>query len=386
MEATARTLDRDGLDALLGGLGDGGWTVLGPVVRDGALVPGPIATTSDLPEGWGDEQAPGRYRLRRRDDDALFGFASGPQAWKRYLFPPRTLLLTLRRQDGSLVATEPDDDPPRLALVGVRACDVAAIAVQDRVFLGDGVEAPDPHYARRRERLFIVAVACSTPADTCFCASMGTGPQPGPGADITLVELLDGEGGAGHRFVAAAGSEAGRRLLAELPGRPVTADELDAVAVQGERAAGAQRRRVVTDGLPELLERLQEAPRWDDVAARCLDCANCTLACPTCFCHTVEDVTGLEPGSAERWRRWDSCFTTGFSHLHGGSVRASTKSRYRQWLTHKLGTWVAQFGTFGCVGCGRCITWCPAGIDLVAEVRALRDVAAAAGIEGERAP
>jgi Fe-S-cluster-containing hydrogenase component 2 len=128
-----------------------------------------------------------------------------------------------------------------------------------------------------------------------------------------------------------------------------------------------------TRGIKELLYRNYEHPRWDNVATRCLTCANCTMVCPTCFCTTVEDVTDLSGDHAERWRKWDSCFTMDFSYIHGGSVRATPKSRYRQWLTHKLATWFDQFGSSGCVGCGRCITWCPVAIDLTEEVRAIRD-------------
>ena len=131
-------------------------------------------------------------------------------------------------------------------------------------------------------------------------------------------------------------------------------------------------RTLDTDGIKELLYGSYEHRRWDDVAARCLACANCTLVCPTCFCATVEDVTDLTGDHAERWRRWDSCFTLEHSYLHGGSVRTSTRARYRQWLTHKLATWIDQFGTSGCVGCGRCITWCPVAIDITAEVAAIR--------------
>jgi sulfhydrogenase subunit beta (sulfur reductase) len=130
-------------------------------------------------------------------------------------------------------------------------------------------------------------------------------------------------------------------------------------------------RYLETEGLASLLKSSPDHPRWDDVARRCLNCANCTLVCPTCFCTTVEDTTDLSGQHAERWRLWDSCFTLGFSYIHGGSVRSSAKSRYRQWLTHKLSNWHDQFDTPGCVGCGRCISWCPAGIDLTEEARAL---------------
>lgn len=99
------------------------------------------------------------------------------------------------------------------------------------------------------------------------------------------------------------------------------------------------------------------------------------MVCPTCFCTGVEDVTALAGDVTERVRKWDSCFTADFSYQHGGVVRESTKSRYRQWLTHKLSSWVDQFGSSGCVGCGRCITWCPTGIDLTAEVAAIAESA-----------
>jgi ferredoxin len=130
-----------------------------------------------------------------------------------------------------------------------------------------------------------------------------------------------------------------------------------------------------TRGIHDLLYQNFEHPRWDEIAARCLSCGNCTMVCPTCFCTNVEDVSDVTGHRAERWRRWDSCFTMSFSYIHGGSVRTSAKARFRQWMTHKLASWIDQFGTTGCVGCGRCIAWCPVGIDLTEEAQALRGVA-----------
>ena len=108
------------------------------------------------------------------------------------------------------------------------------------------------------------------------------------------------------------------------------------------------------------------------MAERCLACGSCTSVCPTCFCVTTEDFTDLAAGLSRRVRRWDSCFSVDFTYIHGGNVRTSIAARYRQWLTHKLGSWHEQFGTPGCVGCGRCITWCPAGIDITEEAGVLR--------------
>jgi Fe-S-cluster-containing hydrogenase component 2 len=126
----------------------------------------------------------------------------------------------------------------------------------------------------------------------------------------------------------------------------------------------------VTD-IRNLLHRNQEHPRWDDVAERCLACTNCTLVCPTCFCSSVEDVTDLSFENAERIRRWDSCFNPEFASVHGGNFRPTIRGRYRQWLTHKFASWFDQFDVSGCVGCGRCITWCPVGIDVTEEITAI---------------
>jgi formate hydrogenlyase subunit 6/NADH:ubiquinone oxidoreductase subunit I len=197
---------------------------------------------------------------------------------------------------------------------------------------------------------------------------MGTGPQAESGYDLALTELLD----APHRFLVDVGSERGAELLAELPRREATTSDLASAVASGEAARGRMGRTMETDGVRDLLLASLDSPRWDDVASRCLSCANCTLVCPTCFCSTVEDATDLTGDHAERWRVWDTCFSVDYSYIHGGSIRPSTRSRYRQWLTHKLATWQDQFGTSGCVGCGRCITWCPVGIDITEEVDALR--------------
>ena len=199
---------------------------------------------------------------------------------------------------------------------------------------------------------------------------MGTGPRATSDFDLALTELLDD---GRHEFLVDVGSEAGAAVLAEVEVRDARASDIDAATAVVERTAGSMGRSMDTSGIREVLASSLEHPRWDDVSERCLASANCTLVCPTCFCATVEDVTDLAGTSAERWRRWDSCFTAEHSYLHGGSVRATIRSRYRQWLTHKLGTWIDQFGTSGCVGCGRCITWCPVGIDLTEEIRAIRE-------------
>ncbi|HPQ15933.1 MAG TPA: 4Fe-4S dicluster domain-containing protein, partial [Bryobacteraceae bacterium] len=323
--------------------------------------------------GWGDEQESGHYRLKRREDNAVFGYTVGPQGWKRFLHPPEVPLLEAQRDNSSFRILKKPPAPVRYAFLGVRACELAAIRILDRVFLGD--RYVEPGYKGRREAAFLIAVNCTKAGGTCFCTSMGTGPRAASGFDLALTEL---PGREGHRFVVEVGSEAGAAVLGEIEHRKAREEEVREAQAAVDNAAGQMRRAVDTEGIRDVLFDNFEHPRWDRVAARCLSCANCTMVCPTCFCTTVEDVTDIAGDRAERWRKWDSCFTDGFSYIHGGSVRLSVKSRYRQWLTHKFAAWVDQFGTFGCVGCGRCITWCPGRIDITEELRAMRGVEASA--------
>ena len=361
-------VERRHLDVLLQTLIDHGYEVIGPVVSEGAIVYQPVTSIDQMPSGWSDQQQRGRYTLRRRNDDALFGYVVGPHSWKKFLYPPmRRLWRAERRTKGFRLLPE-ETATPRYAFLGVRACELHAISIQDNVFL----QGPyvDQDYKSRRDGLFIVAVNCTGAGGNCFCASMDTGPKAASGFDLALTELLqDGR----HCFVVGVGTERGAEILAQVPHADASDADQEFASQAVADAAHHMGRKLDTHGIKELLYRNSESPQWDNVASRCLSCANCTMVCPTCFCATVEDTTDLTGSNAERWRLWDSCFTVDFSYIHGGSVRVTPKSRYRQWLTHKLAAWIDQFGTSGCVGCGRCITWCPVGIDITAEVRAIRE-------------
>jgi ferredoxin len=364
-----RVLKREAFDLLLEALQRRGFTTIGPTVRAEAIVFDRITSSADMPAGLTDEQEGGTYRLRRRDDEALFGFNVGPNSWKNHLFPPTLRLWRAHRgDDGALVVERDDGDPPRFAFIGVRSCDLHAIGAQDRIFIGD--KFVDRDYEARRRDAFLVAVNCAQAGGTCFCVSMGTGPKADKGFDLALTEL--GGDGGGHRFLVEVGSERGAEVLAELPTEEAAAHDDEAAAQVIADTAAHMGRTLDTTDIHDLLLGNLEHPRWDEVRDRCLTCGNCTLVCPTCFCHSVDDATDLAGGEAERTRRWDSCFTLEHSYIHGGSVRPSGRSRYRQWMTHKLATWIDQFGSSGCVGCGRCITWCPVAIDITEEAAAIR--------------
>lgn len=357
-------LTTGGFDAVLRALADDGRTVVGPIARDGAIVLAEVASSADLPSGWADDQGPGHYRLRPRGDDAVFGFTTPSTSWRPFLHPARETVFRARLDGGGFVV-EPPGPAPRYAFVGVRACDLAGIATQDRV-LADGAFV-DRGYAARRADAFVIAADCAESGSTCFCASMGTGPAAAAGFDLAVAERPGRE----PRFYVRVGSEAGAALLARVPHGPAGDDDRAAAAAGAAHAAATQVRSISAGSVAGVLAENLEHPRWDEVATRCLACTNCTMVCPTCFCTTVEDSVDLAGTVAERSQRWDSCFTLDFSYLGGAHVRGTVRSRYRQWLTHKLSTWEDQFGELGCVGCGRCITWCPVGIDLTEEVAAI---------------
>lgn len=363
-EPSIRWLAKDVLQSLLDALIERGYAVVGPTIDQEAIVYDRITSVDDLPRGWTDLQGPGTYRLERRNDESLFGYVVGPHSWKRFLFPPAAIVATAdRTADGWKMGTPPDD-APKYAFLGVRACELAAIRVQDKVFL----EGPyvDPIYASRRRQALFVAVNCTQAAATCFCTSMGSGPRCTSGFDLALTELPEG-------FVVEVGSDAGAEIVAGLETQAAGEELLDAAEAARRQAVDQITRRLDTEGIRDLLLGNLEHPRWNEVATRCLSCTNCTMVCPTCFCSSVNEVSDLQGDHVERQRQWDSCFNFDFSYMNGGVVRNQIRSRYRQWLTHKLASWIDQFGTSGCVGCGRCITWCPVGIDLTEEVAAIRE-------------
>ena len=365
-------LDTAGLGHLVDGLRRRGYRVVGPTVADNAIVLAEIDSAEDLPVGWGVDVAPGTYRLRARGDRAAFGHSAGPQSWKQFLHPPRQRLWS----SGPDETAEPDS---RYAFLGVRGCDLAAISVLDRVMIGGA--HPDGSYQGRRDGVFIVAVNCTEPGGLCFCASMGTGPACSPGYDLALTERVDG---GTVSYLVEVGSEVGADVLAELPHRPAEPAECAAAADEVASAATKMGRQMPETDLRQLLVDSRESDHWSEVASRCLTCGNCTMVCPTCFCTSTSDVTDLAGEHAERWSEWASCFEFDFTFVHDGEVRRSGASRYRHWLTHKLSSWHDQFGSSGCVGCGRCIAWCPTGIDITEEMGVLDRQRSGPDIDGPR--
>lgn len=362
LETTQTFWTNQVLGLLIEDLRRNGYTVIGPRIDQGAIVYEEIDNLTDLPVGWTDEQSPGRYRLTRTSRERYFEYAVGPHSWKKFLFPPRVPLMETKMTDSGWIMKDIPTSPTKFAFLGARACELAAIAIQDNVFLSKSYT--DSNYQSRRQDNLIVAVNCTTAASTCFCTSMDTGPRCTSGSDIVLTEIENG-------FLVETNSEVGSRMVRSLPGSIPTKEQMQEAELALQGPLHKITRRMETKDLKDKLLKQLDNPHWADIASRCLGCTNCTLVCPTCFCHSVEEVTDLTQDRIVRERQWDSCFNLAFSHSGGGSVRNDIQSRYRQWMTHKLAYWIDQFGSSGCVGCGRCITWCPVGIDLTDEVATL---------------
>lgn len=352
-------LPRKDFSGLITVLQSAGYCCVGPTVRDGAIVYSTLNSTDDLPFGFQDQQSPGEYRLQPSDSPRYFAWANGPQALKPLTFAPQeTLWQVTRNSDGKLAFTPKAANVEPTAVIGVRACDLAALAMQTQHFQND------PRFMQRRESLFLIAVHCTHPAETCFCASTGDGPEAKQGFDLALHEIDEG-------FFISAGSKTGDKIINELELEIRDEAAWQQARDQVKQAANVQQKSIPSQDLHGVLQNQSDHPHWEKVGARCLSCGNCTSVCPTCFCHAEHELPALDGSSSHHERVWDSCFTSGHSYIHGKVLRSDTASRYRQWLTHKLDTWHQQLGRSGCVGCGRCISWCPVGIDLTLEAQAI---------------
>ena len=341
-----------------------GFEITGPTIRDRAVVLDTLESPDDLPVGWYDRQAPGSYRLEKRDDSTYFSYVVGQESWKKYLYPSKQKLLTATRGKTGFNVEQPEESTKKIAAVGMRPCELKALAIQDKIFT-EG-EIKDSGYTARRKNLFIVVINCTNPGANCFCTSMNTGPKADGGYDLALTEVLDNKN---HYFIVEAGSQSGAEIMNGLKLEKADGDSIKLAGKKLSEAASSMEAKLDLSDLKAVLEKNFDNPDWEEIASRCLACGNCTLVCPTCFCSTMQDYTALDGSDAERLRLWDSCHTVDFSYIHGGSIRNTGMSRYRQWVMHKLAYWVDQFGTSGCVGCGRCITWCPVGIDITATAR-----------------
>lgn len=352
------------INDMLNSLRNDGYKCVAPHRHEGEINYDTINSSSDLPWGYHDEQAPGHYQLNHNERKHAFGFTLPTTSIKPMLFKAKENVWKVARDEHGKLAFQPIVEFEKIAVFGVRPCDLRGIEIQDRVFMENSYN--DVRYVKRRENQFLIAMNCTKSHSNCFCVALGDAPKADKGFDLAMTEI-EGEG-----FVVEIGSDKGRILLNQLNIAAASGGQVQTALVQIENAVEMQHKTLPP--LKEVEAKLManlEHPQWDDVASRCLSCGSCTQVCPTCFCHTERDEPNVLGTETNHTREWDSCFSIDHSYTHGDIYRENPKYRYRQWLTHKFSTWRDQFRTKGCVGCGRCVTWCPVKIDVVDEINAI---------------
>ena len=351
------------LEVIFEKLKSDGYQTIAPVVKDGVISYEVIDQSSQIPQGFVEEVDAGTYKLQKVGGEARFDYKVGPTSLKRHFHPPKRKLFSVAKSPEGYQVLPSDDQRSgaKMAVFGMRSCDLAAMSVFDRV---SSVFPSDGFVSNRQRDTLKIVVGCLQAGQLCFCDSMGTGPLPKNDYDLLILEIKQ----PNLHYLVEAKSAVGKTLIDTL-GEP---NEFS--RNEYETKAKKTFRTVVKDPKSaSAIKQLPDHPVFNEIEKRCMACANCTMVCPTCYCTTTVEKDDLQSGNAERWLTWDSCFQTDYSYIHGGSIRETTKSKYRQWLTHKFSTWHDQFGSSGCVGCGRCMAWCPVGINVVEEINKITE-------------
>lgn len=268
-------------------------------------------------------------------------------------------------KDRSILKEAENDYSPK-ALIGIRPCDANAFNAVNANF--NNPEFKDPWWTKHRDSLVLVGLGCNEPDSTCFCTSVGGGPFDEKGLDILLFDLNEDvlirpitEKGSTLLETASITQEADNNLAKK-------ADELKAAS---EKKISSH---VATDKLKSknVLE-LFNASFWDDIAFSCINCGTCTFLCPTCWCFDIQDETTYDQG--DRIRNWDSCMFPLFTlHASGHNPRSEKVQRVRQRFMHKLKYYVDKYDNgIACVGCGRCVKYCPVNIDIREVIRLMNE-------------
>jgi Pyruvate/2-oxoacid:ferredoxin oxidoreductase delta subunit len=273
-------------------------------------------------------------------------------------YPPKSLFLPQSEPmlRAGMLGLEPVEAlTAKRVVLGIRPCDARACQLLDHVFAG--AEYADPYWSEKRRQTTLVALGCTDPCQTCFCTSVGSGPFDGRGVDVVLTDIGDG-------YVAETNSERGHALLETLT--DASQNQIEAASKAKVRAREAVKEPFELDGIVDTLYSLFDDEVWYEVQQSCLGCGVCTFLCPTCHCFDIVD----EAQRGERVRNWDTCMFRIYSQeASGHNPRPTNVERTRQRILHKYAYFIEWFDEVGCTGCGRCVRYCPAGIDIRQTIR-----------------
>lgn len=325
-----------------------GLDVIGLRYNGGSFSYGKLSSINDAPLYVEDLQGRASYRLIRAN--AAGSFRHTYLSPKYFLNPP---LQEVAHVGADFGASAPKERPKPFAIFGIKPCDLHAIRVIDGILLNK-----DLYYTMIRGSLRAVVVEeCTRPSGNCFCGSLGTGPQARNGYDLAYAWLEDG-------VVVKAGSALGEELIEELGLEGADAGDVEKYE---EYIIRAQQQTKALPELPKLVNALEKSmgniELWSKLSRRCVGCSNCNMVCPTCFCTEFFDEIGPN-GSATRFRKWYGCLSYSYGLVARGHFRPELYMRYRHFVLHKFLFYWKQVGLIGCTGCGRCITWCPLGVDI----------------------
>lgn len=247
----------------------------------------------------------------------------------------------------------------KTAVFGVSSCDARSVVLNGLVFVNDPTNfAQCPYYDARWTNTVFIGLACNEPCAVCFCHATGGHPHGEEGLDIQLVDM-------GDEYLVKVLTEKGQAVAGLFDMKP---------AGDGIKAGAADKAKAALEAMPKDLKMGQavgvdqmdvfDLPVWDDMAARCLNCGVCTFVCPTCYCFDIQDENKGTDG--QRYRLWDSCMFPLYSyHASGHNPRPTKTERLRQRFMHKLNYFPTRHeDKLSCVGCGRCVLYCPVNIDI----------------------
>jgi ferredoxin len=272
---------------------------------------------------------------------------------KELMFPETETLFKYRVGSTDIEPEVPDEAARRLVF-GIRPCDAMAYTIVDNLYSWD---FPDPYYQKRRESTVLFGFACGDPAANCFCPSLGGGPASEQGLDAIMFDL-------GETYYVKTLTDKGEEAAKAMGIESAGSGEKKAAEAQEKEAVAKIKRSIDTAGIPEKLPALYDHPFWEQFSDRCLSCGICTFLCPTCHCFDIQDE--IEAFDGRRARMWDTCMFPEYTlHTSGHNPRPTRKERTRNRISHKYSYFPEKFDVIACVGCGRCINYCPVNIDIL---------------------
>ena len=289
-------------------------------------------------------------------DDMYPSYSNTKNSVKEFLLPQLEELFRFAKKGNSNEIIDVKEKKRRSLLFGVRPCDGKAVAMLDKVFLEN---IPDSYYKSRLENTFVIGMACDTPLQTCFCTSVGGGPFSTEGLDALFVELEE-------KYLIIPVTKQCEKLFVHFD----NASKEDIKEAEKLKKNAEKRLKPVfeIEGIKEKLDEMFESSIWDEIYQKCIKCGICTYLCPACHCFDVQDETIGEKGC--RVRNWDSCMFPKFTlHASGHNPRPTQKERWRQRIMHKFNYLKENTGLYGCVGCGRCVEYCPVNLDIRKVIR-----------------